>query len=55
LKASDKVNSFPIVLITTDRLTRSELSDIGADYYLTKPFAFHNFLEKIYSFLENFK
>ena len=52
LAKSDKYKSFPIVLITTDRLTRSELSDIGADYYLTKPFDFYSFLEKTYSFLE---
>jgi putative two-component system response regulator len=55
LRASDKSKSFPIVLITTDRLTRSELSDIGADHYLTKPFDFNSFLEKTYSFLDNFK
>jgi len=52
---SNKVESFPIVLITTDRLTRNELSDIGANYYLTKPFDFNSFLEKTYFFLENFK
>jgi CheY-like chemotaxis protein len=55
LRASDKSKSFPIVLITTDRLIKSELADIGADYYLTKPFDFNSFLEKIYSFLDNFK
>jgi len=55
LRKSGKNESFPIVLITTDRLTRSELADIGANHYLTKPFDFHSFLEKTYSFLENFK
>ena len=42
----------PIVLISTDKLSRVELKDIGIKYYLTKPFDFHNFLETIYSFLE---
>jgi len=55
LRTSGKSESFPIVLITTDRLTRAELSDIGANHYLTKPFDFDSFLEKTYSFLENFK
>ena len=55
LKKSDKDESFPIVLISTDRLTRAELSDIGANYYLSKPFNFGAFLEKTYSFLEEFK
>jgi len=44
--------SLPIVLITTDRLNRSELKSIGASYYITKPFDFHNFLNTIYGFLE---
>lgn len=52
LKSTDRLDSFPIVLITTDRLNKKELSDIGANYYLTKPFDFHSFLEKTYSFLE---
>jgi len=55
LRESNKAESFPIVLITTDRLTKSELSDIGANHYLTKPFDFNNFLEETYSFLDNFK
>lgn len=41
-----------IVLITTDRLGKTELKDIGVNYYLTKPFDFHNFLNDIYGFLE---
>jgi len=45
-------NSIPIVLITTDRLSRIELKNIGAKYYLTKPFDFYNFLNNIYGFLE---
>ncbi len=55
LRESGNSESFPIVLITTDRLTRSELSEIGANHYLTKPFDFNSFLKKTYSFLENFK
>jgi len=55
LRKSNKAESFPIVLITTDRLTKSELSDIGANHYLTKPFDFNSFLEKTYTFLDNFK
>jgi CheY-like chemotaxis protein len=55
LRRSGENKSFPIVLITTDRLTRNELSDIGANHYLTKPFNFNSFLEQSYSFLENFK
>ena len=55
LKGGNRYKKFPIVLISTDRLTKNELSDIGADYFLTKPFDFNNFLKKIYSFLENFK
>jgi len=55
LREDDKNKSFPIVLITTDRLTRSELSEIGANHYLTKPFDFNTFLEKTYLFLDDFK
>lgn len=55
LRERDKRESFPIVLITTDRLTRSELDEIGANYYLTKPFDFSSFLERTYSFLEEYK
>ena len=52
LKKSNQFESFPIVLMSTDRLNREELKDIGAKYYLTKPFDFHNFLNSIYQFLE---
>jgi CheY-like chemotaxis protein len=55
LRKSGKRDSFPIVLITTDRLTRSELRDIGANHYLTKPFDFNSFLKKTYLFLDDFK
>jgi len=55
LRKNDRRESFPIVLITTDRLTKGELSDIGANYYLTKPFNFSTFLGKTHSFLEEFK
>lgn len=52
LKTYHNTKSLPIVLITTDRLGVSELKSIGAKYYLTKPFDFHNFLKDIYGFLE---
>ncbi len=55
LREREKRKGFPIILITTDRLTHSELDEIGADYYLTKPFDFSSFLERTYLFLENFK
>ena len=52
IRKNSQFQSLPIVLITTDRLSKNELSKIGADYYLTKPFDFHTFLESIYSFFE---
>ncbi|CAA6798913.1 MAG: Unknown protein [uncultured Sulfurovum sp.] len=52
LKKNNQFKSFPIVLMSTDRLNREELKNIGAKYYLTKPFDFHNFLNDIYDFLE---
>ena len=52
IRRNNQYHSLPIVLITTDRLSKVELADIGANYYLTKPFDFHNFLESIYLFLE---
>ena len=52
LNKDDKLNLIPVVLITTDRLTKIELKDIGAKYYLTKPFDFQNFLKSIYGFFE---
>ena len=53
LKKNNKLTEFlPVVLITTDRLSTSELKSIGANYYLTKPFDFHNFLNNIYAFFE---
>ena len=51
-KENEAHNSSPIVLMTTDRLSNTELKNIGANYYLTKPFDFHNFLKNIYSFFE---
>jgi len=48
----DQFKLIPIVLITTDRLSKMELMDMGVNHYLTKPFDFHNFLSDIYSFLE---
>jgi CheY-like chemotaxis protein len=55
LRESGKRESFPIILVTTDRLTRSELTGIGANHYLTKPFDFNTFLKKTYQFLDDFK
>jgi len=52
VRRHNQFQSLPIVLITTDRLSKIELSEIGASYYLTKPFDFHNFLDSIYLFLE---
>ncbi len=52
LKKDDKLKLIPIVLITTDRLTSSELKEIGLKYYLTKPFDFQSFLKSIYGFFE---
>lgn len=53
LKKNNKLQeSSVIVLITTDRLNKIELKNIGAKYYLTKPFDFHNFLNNIYDFFE---
>lgn len=53
LKKQNKSSQHPpVVLITTDRLGKTELKNIGANYYLTKPFDFRGFLNNIYSFLE---
>lgn len=52
LTKKNQLESLPVVLMTTDRLSKYELRDIGADYYLTKPFDFVNFLNNIYGFLE---
>jgi len=52
LKKNNKFESLAIVLMTTDRLSKFELRDIGAKYYLTKPFDFQNFLNNIHKFLE---
>jgi len=52
IRRNNQHHIVPIVLITTDRLSKVELTDIGANYYLTKPFDFHNFLESIYLFFE---
>jgi len=45
-------SSSPIVLMTTDRLSKSKRENMKVNYYLTKPFDFHNFLNSIYSFFE---
>ncbi len=52
IRKSSKFQTTPIVLITTDRLSKKNLSKIGANYYLTKPFDFQNFLRTVYSFFE---
>jgi len=52
IQENDQFQAIPIVLISTDRLSKVELSDMGVNYYLTKPFDFHNFLNDIYLFLE---
>jgi len=52
LKEDDKFKNIPVVLMTTDRLTRKEIKVIGTNYYLTKPFDFQNFLKSIYDFFE---
>jgi DNA-binding response OmpR family regulator len=52
LKRSSEYEALPIVLISTDRLSSVELYEIGATYYLPKPFDFQNFLVSIYNYLE---
>lgn len=52
LKKNKQFDASAVVLITTDRLSKKELENIGANYYLTKPFDFHNFVKNIYGFLE---
>lgn len=42
----------PILLITTDRLSQKELAEVGASYYMTKPFNFATFSSDIYSFIK---
>jgi CheY-like chemotaxis protein len=42
----------PILLITTDRLSQKELTEVGATYYMTKPFNFATFSSDIYEFLK---
>jgi len=51
LRRDDKLKSLPVVLMTTDRLTRNEIQSIGTTYSLSKPFNFQNFLKNIYDFL----
>lgn len=52
LNKQNQHHSILTVLITTDRLSRKELKEIGANYCLKKPFDFDNFLSDIYGFLE---
>ena len=52
VRKNSQFQTIPIVLITTDRLGQNTLTEIGANYYLTKPFDFQNFLETVYSFFE---
>jgi len=52
LKKNKQLDASAVVLMTTDRLSKKELENIGANYYLTKPFDFHNFVKNIYGFLE---
>jgi len=52
LHKQNQHRSILTVLITTDRLSRKELKEIGVNYCLTKPFDFDNFLSDIYGFLE---
>ena len=52
IRRNSQFQTTPIVLITTDRLSQNTLAEIGANYYLTKPFDFQNFLGTIYSFFE---
>jgi len=52
ISKNNKFQSIPIVLISTDRLSKVELLNMGVNYYLTKPFDFHNFLNDIYLFME---
>ena len=52
IRKNDIFLNVPITLMTTDRLSQMELKEIGADYYLTKPFDFHNFLDTVHLFLE---
>jgi len=52
LKQNSNYSHVPITLITTDRLSASELKEVGANFYLTKPFNFGNFSSDIYSFLK---
>ena len=52
IRKHNKFQSLPIVLITTDRLSKQVLEEIGVNYYLTKPFDFQNFVGNVYSFLE---
>jgi len=52
LNENDKLKLLPVVLITTDRLSKKEIKSIGTNYSLSKPFDFKNFLKSIYGFLE---
>jgi len=50
LKRDDKLKSLPVVLMTTDRLTKKEIKSIGTNYSLSKPFNFKNLLKNIHDF-----
>lgn len=52
IRKNNQFQTIPVVLITTDRLSQDALTKIGANYYLTKPFDFQNFLATVYSFFE---
>ena len=52
IRKHHKFQSLPIVLITTDRLSKQVLEEMDVNYYLTKPFDFQNFVGTVYSFLE---
>jgi len=55
LKTTQDFQEIPIVLITTDRLSQNQLNEVGADFYMTKPFNFATFSADIKSFLEKSK
>jgi len=55
LKTTQDFNEIPIVLITTDRLSQNQLKDVGADFYMTKPFNFATFSADVKSYLEQIK
>lgn len=52
IKQTKEYDTVPITLISTDRLSYAELDEVGANFYLTKPFNFGTFSSDIYSFLK---